>query len=166
MDIASIISKLGLPVALTQDISLLLIVILASVFFGMFIGRFRLITVLINIYVTLALLAAVPKTYISGYANELIFFFVCILIFTLFGRSLFEIPISGASKGFFWRVLVLSFLEIILLLSIILSIFPKTKALGYVSPSTYDYLVSPDFHFIWLILPLVFIFIIHKKLNR
>lgn len=166
MDLTSIISKLGLPVAMTQDVTLFLAVVFLSFVFGMFIGRFRIVTILINAYIALALLKAVPVQYISSYSHQLTFFFACLIVFTLFGKSLFEIPISGAGSGYFWRILILSFLEIILILSVIFSILPKKEALAYISPSAYEYLVSSNFHFIWLILPLIFVFIIHKKLNR
>lgn len=166
MNLDSIISKTGLSWNLTQDVTFLIIIIAASFVFGLFIGRYKLITILINIYVSLALLAAVPEKYLTGYNYELIFFLALVVILTLFGRQLFEIHISGSGKGFMWRVFVMSFLEIILLASIIFSILPKDKALNFVSANVYHYLASSDWRFIWMAVPLVFIFIIHKRLNR
>lgn len=166
MNISGIFSKTGLPESLGQDITLLLVVIFVSFIFGTFIGRFKLITILINIYVSLAILAAVPQDYLSDYSYRLSFFLVLVIILTLVSKRLFEIYISGAGSGFLWRVFAMSFLEVMLLISIVLSIVPKKVALDYVSPTAYNYLALPNAHFVWMIIPLVFIFFIHKRLNR
>ncbi len=147
MNVTSIFSKVGLPVALAQDISLLLAIVFVSFVFGMFIGRFKLITILINIYVSLAILAAVPKSYLSDYTYSLGLFLILIVVLTLVSKRLFEIYISGAGSGFLWRVFAMSFLEVMLLISSVLFIMPKKVALGYVSSTAYPYLASPNAHF-------------------
>lgn len=166
MNLASIFSKLGLPTDISQDVTLLLVVVFVSFLFGMFVGRYRLITVLINIYITLALLYSVPEKYLENYSAQLIFFSSLLIVLTFLGKKLFDISISGAGSGFMWRVFVMSFLEVMLIISIALSILPKKEALGYVSSKAFLYLASPNAQFIWLAIPLIFIFVIHKKLNR
>ena len=166
MDLESLFSKIGVSQNFVQDATLLLIVILASFIFGMFIGRYKLITILINIYVSLAILSAVPAGYLENYTHQLIFFFAALIILTLVSKRLFEIYISGSGSGFLWRVFIMSFLEVMLLLSIALSIAPKRIALDYVSGMSYQYLASPEAQFIWMIIPLAFMFAIHKRLNR
>jgi len=145
---------------------LLLALVFISFIFGMFIGRYRLLTVLINTYVSFAILSVIPPGFISDYSYELIAFLTLVVGLTLLGKKIFEIHISGAGSGFLWRVFAMSFLEVTLLLSIILSILPKKTALSYVSSSSLDYLASPNARLIWMVAPLIFLFFIHKRLNR
>lgn len=166
MNLSLIFSQLGLSSKTSQDVMLFLAIALISFVFGMSIGRFKLITVLINIYVSVALLGVFPKGILPDYTYSLMLFFGIIILLTVLGKKMFEIQLSGSGKGFLWRVFVMSFLEVMLLLSVALTIMPKKIALGYVSPSSYDYLVSPNFAFFWMLAPLVFMFLIHKRILR
>jgi hypothetical protein len=166
MNLSLLLSKLGLSTSLSQDITLLLIVIFVSFVFGMFIGRFKLISILINIYVSLSIISAVPEKYLTDYTYKLLGFLILVTLLSLVGKKLFEIHISGAGTGFLWRVFAMSFLEVVMLISIILTMLPKKIALDYVSASSYAYLASENARLIWLIAPLAFMFFIHKRLNR
>lgn len=166
MDLNVILSRVGISTSMTQDVTLLLVVVLASFIFGMFIGRYRLVTVLINIYVAFALLHVVPDGYLTTTAAMLLFFFVLLIILTLFDKKIFEISISGSGPDFLWRVFGVSFLEIALLASITLSVMPKKEALMLVSKNAYFYLASPNAQLFWMALPLLAIFFMHKRLNR
>jgi hypothetical protein len=166
MNLSLIFSQLGLSAKTSQDVMLFLVVALISFVYGMSVGRFKLITVLINSYVAVALLSVFPEKIFPDYSYELILFFGIIIVLTILGKKMFEIPLSGSGKGFLWRVFVMSFLEVMLMLSVMLSIVPKKIALEYVSASSYDYLVSPNFAFFWMLSPLLFMFLIHKKLLR
>jgi hypothetical protein len=164
MNLNLLFSKIGISQSLAQDATLLLLIVLASFVLGIFIGRYKLITVLISIYVSLAVLAVVPEGYLADYTYRLGFFAVAVIVMTLTGKKVFDAYISGT--GFMWRVFAMSFIEVAMLISITLSIIPKKIALSYVSQNAYYYLASENARFIWLVIPLVFIFIIHKKLNR
>lgn len=166
MDIGLLLGKLGVSPALTQDISLLIVIALLSFVFGMFIGRYKLITILINIYVAFAITMVVPNKYFSDYLYELIFFLAGVIILTLISKRLFEIYISGSGSGFLWRVFAMSFLEVVFLISIVVSIIPKKIVLGYISPTAYQYLASENARLAWMVIPLAFMFFIHKRLNR
>lgn len=166
MDLGFLLGKLGVSQALTQDISLLIIIALLSFVFGMFIGRYKLITILINIYVAFAITTAVPVKYFSEYSYKLIFFLAGVIILTLISKRLFEIYISGSGSGFLWRVFAMSFLEVVFLISIIASIVPKKVVLEYISPTAFEYLASDIARIAWMIIPLAFMFFIHKRLNR
>ncbi|HRZ95717.1 MAG TPA: hypothetical protein P5262_04105 [Candidatus Moranbacteria bacterium] len=166
MNLTLLLSKLGLSMNMSQDVTLLLVVVFVSFIFGMFIGRYKLISVLINIYISLAIINAVPEKYLSEYAYKLIGFLIIVVLLTLLGKKLFEIYISGSGSGFLWRVFAMSFLEVVMLISISLSLVPKKIALEYVSPSSYGYLASENASFLWLVIPLIFMFVIHKRLNR
>lgn len=166
MDIGSFLVGLGVSPQLTQDISLFLLVAVLSFVFGMFIGRYKLITILINIYVAFAVTVSVPDKYFTDYVYELVFFLAGVVVLTLVSKQLFEIYISGSGSGFLWRVFAMSFLEVVFLLSIVLSIVPKSVAMEYVSPAAYGYLATENAHLAWMIIPMAFMFFIHKRLNR
>ena len=161
-----ILSNLGLPMGMVQDLMLLLLIMLVSFVFGMFIGKRRLVTVLINIYVSFSILMVVPKAYLTSYTMALIFFYVLLIVLTIFGDKLFEITISGSGSGFLGRVFAVSFFEVVLLVSITLSEIPKKEALAYVSKTAYGYLTDPNFQFLWMVAPLALLFLIHKRLGR
>jgi hypothetical protein len=155
-----IFSKLGIPASLSQDILLLLVVVGASAIFAMLIGRFRLLAILANIYIALAVLSAVPGEYLTSYLYAVGFFLAIVIVMTVFGKKLFDAYLSG------WRVFALSFLEVGLLLSVIVSFLPREIALEYVSKNAYFYLASPLAHLAWVVAPLIFILLIQKRLNR
>jgi hypothetical protein len=164
MNFTLIFSQLGIPANLTQDFSLLVVVAAISLALGLTIGRTRLVAILINTYISFALLLSVPKEYLTDYTQHLLFFFVLLIALILATKNIFEIIV--ARSGYLWRVIVLGFLEVMLVLSITLAIVPKRLALGYVSINAYDYLTIPIYHFVWLALPLAFVILIQKNLNR
>lgn len=166
MNLVSLFSKLGISSNLSQDISLLFVLIFVSFVFGMFIGRYKLLTILVNIYISLAVVSAIPKGFLSDYSHNLIAFFTILIILTLVSKKFFEVSISGAGSGFLWRVFAMSFLEVVLLISITVSMVPEKTALDYVSATSYKYLASDSFRFIWTVAPLMFMFFIQKRLNR
>ena len=166
MNLDSLLSSFGLPEDLVQDVSLLLVIVLASFVFGMFIGRYKLITVLINIYVAVAVVSAIPEKFLQNYIQELVAFSGIVVVLTLISKRLFEIYISGSGSGFLWRIFVMSFLEVLFLSSIILSIIPEKEATEIISEMAYSFLASPMARLLWMIAPLAFLFIIHKRINR
>ncbi len=166
MDISLIFSQLGLSQKTIQDVMLFLVIAFVSFVFGMLIGRYKLITVLINSYIAVALMSVLPAKLFSDYSYQLILFFAVIAGLTFLGKKMFEVPLFGSGKSFLWRVFAMSFLEVMLMLSVALSIMPKKIALSYISLNSYDYLVSENALIFWMLAPLVFMFIIHKKVSR
>jgi len=83
----------------------------------------------------------------------------------LMNKRFFDLSFSGAGSSFLWRVFVISFMEISLILSIVLTIMPKKEALNFISGTAYGYLVSGWAPLIWVVLPLAFMFMVYKR-NR
>lgn len=166
MDLPLILTKIGLTQVQAQDVSLLLVVVAISFIFGIFIGRYRLISILINIYVAFSIVSVIPEDLFESYFYKLILFLVVVVLLTLSSRRLFEIYITGSGSGFLWRVFVMSFLEVVFLLSVSLSIIPKKAALEYISNQSYRYIASDYALLFWMTAPLLFMFFIHKRLNR
>jgi len=164
MRLSSFFLKMGVPDKLAGDLSLFLVLVAISLMFGMFVGRFRLANILINIYIALAILTVIPKDFLSLYANsDLLIFLLLLTVLTIAGDNLFDIHISSSGSGFFWRLVVMSFLEVGLIFSIIISMIPSSKLLEYVSQNMYQYFASPSAKVFWMAAPLVFLFFINKK---
>ncbi|MFZ2192783.1 MAG: hypothetical protein WAV31_00915 [Candidatus Moraniibacteriota bacterium] len=167
MDLVQIFSQLGFTQKATLDVTLLIVVVFISLILGMLIGRYKLIAILINTYIAIAILSVVSIKILPDYLYRLGLFFGIIIILTALSKRMFEIPISGAGRSYFWRVFVMSFLETTLVLSTILSIIPKKVALSYVSLNSYTYLTSQYASLFWIVIPLLFTFlIINKKFTR
>lgn len=160
----SIFLKMGFSDKLAGDISLFLVLVAISVAFGMFVGRFRLINILINIYIALAILSVIPENLLKFHENSEPFLFLLIVVLlTLIGDYLFDIHISSSGSGFFWRLVVMSFLEMGLIFSVVISLMPQDKLLEYVSQNAYQYFASPAAKTFWIIIPLTFLFFINKR---
>jgi len=166
MNLASIFSNFGIPQQLSQDIMLAFFIALISFVFGMFIGRYRLISILVNIYVSYSIVNVIPERFLTEYYYKVFIFWAIIVALTLASRRLFEIYITGSGSGFLWRIFVMSFLETVFLISVSLSLLPKKIALGYVSADAYNYLATEWARLAWMLIPLAFMFFIHKRINR
>lgn len=166
MNPITILSNLGVPANLMQDIMLLLFVALASFIYGTLIGRWRLMTVLINIYAAFAIITVIPADLIADYNLKLLIFFILLIGMTLLNKRFFDISFSGSGTNYMLRVFLMSFLEIALVLSIVFSLVPKKVALGYLSANAYGYLVVGWAPLVWMALPLVYMFFMYRKMHR
>ena len=104
----SFFKTLDIAPNLAGDVSLLFLFIGISIGLGFFLGRSRLISILIDVYIARALVAILPASWLSfsalgGAIVFLALFFV--LFFT--DRRLFDLHLSNASTDFFWRVFVM-----------------------------------------------------------
>ena len=166
MNFSLILSKLGLSQKLSQDVTLILIVALISFVYGMLLGKYKIMTVLINIYVSFALISVIPKDFLSDYDTKLLLFFVLVAGLTLISKRFFDLSMSGSGSYYLLRVFLMSFLQVALVLSIIFSIVPKKVAMEYISLDAYGYLTNGWMPAIWMALPLAFMFFVYKRFSR
>lgn len=145
---------------------LLLFAALASFIYGTLIGRWRLMTVLINIYAAFAVVMVIPADLIADYNLKLLIFFILLIGMTLLNKRFFDISFSGSGANYMLRVFAMSFLEIVLVLSIVFSMVPKKIALGYISAGAYGYLATGYAPLIWMVLPLAYMFFMYRKMHR
>lgn len=149
---------------MTAELSTIFLVLFSmSVVFWFIIGRFRLHNALINMYVSFAILQVVPDNIVSfnKFTSVVLFLFLVIFL-TFIDKGLFEIHLTGSGLAI-WQVIVLSFLEAGLLVSIILALVPKKEILVYISPGTLDYFISSMYEFFWMVAPLLFLTLIKKR---
>lgn len=156
--------KFGLPDIFAKDISFMIFFILLSIGFGMLVGRFRLINVLINVYIAIAILTVMPKEVFSPHSIvALLFFVVAVIVLTMIDSHLFDIHISGSGGSFFWRLFVMSFFEAGLIFSVLMSFWDKETLLNFISMNIYVLFVSMYARIFWMMAPLFILFFINKK---
>ena len=155
---------MGLAASLTQDITLLLVVVLASFLLGVFVGRSKLVSILVNTYISFALVSVIPAAYLAvNYTYKLLALLILIVALTIWGKRIFEISFSGVGSGFMWKIFVISFLEVVLILSMVVSMMPKKEALSYVSLSSYGYLITDPMRLVWTAVPLLFLLFVQRR---
>ena len=148
---------------LTQDVTLLLVVALASFLFAVLIGKSKLAAVLVGSYISFALVSVIPKDYLSGNGYAFLAYLIIVVALTLWGGKMIDISIGGIGSGFMWKIFVMSFLEVLMILSIVLSFLPKKDALVYISSSSYGYLINDPMRLIWMAAPLLFLLFVQRK---
>ncbi|HFC36372.1 MAG TPA: hypothetical protein ENJ49_01725, partial [Candidatus Moranbacteria bacterium] len=143
--------RFGLPVNLAGEASFLVLFFLISVIFGMLIGRFRLINVLINIYIAIAILTVIPQEIVRPYSLATLFvFIITIIALTMVDSHLFDIHIAGSGGSFFWRLFVMSFFEAGLIFSVLLSFWGIKIATDYFSEDIYGLFASAYARIFWM----------------
>ncbi len=159
-----VFTKFGLPSGLAGDFSFLIFFFLVSVVFGMLIGRFRLINVLINVYIAVAILTVIPHEILKPNSVATLFIFIIsVLILTLIDSHLFDIHISGSGGSFFWRLFVMSFFEAGLIFSVLISFWGTKTMANYFSMDIYNLFASVYSRIFWMLAPLFVLFFINKK---
>lgn len=153
------------PGSLAGDISFWLFFGVASLVLGLYLGRSQLINAVLYAYIAVAILGALPDQTISFSPEygRLTIFVTLLVVMIVMGDYLFDIHVSNVSSDFFWRILVMSFLTVGMLLSIVFSLLPKGIVLEYVSSGTRGYFVGPWIQVVWLALPLVFLLFVNKR---
>jgi len=162
----NLFSSLAIPKNLAGDLSLLLVFIGLSIAFGFIFGRWKLVNILINVYITVAFLSVLPKELLafSPYAKAGVFLAVLIFLSTIDDR-LFDVHITSAGTDFFWRLFVMSILVTGMLVSVTLAFLPKAMALSYISVTAYGYFASPIALVFWMIFPLLLLLFINNRLK-
>lgn len=160
------LTSLSLPKTLAGDMSLLLLFIGMSLVFGFIFGRWKLINILINVYIALAFIGVFPERLFatSLYAKAVIFVGLLVLL-TAVDQRLFDLHISNAGTDFFWRLFVMSILVTGMIVSVLLSFLPTEVALEFISATAYGYFASPGALVFWMVVPLVSLLFINNRLK-
>jgi hypothetical protein len=159
-------SSLSIPENLAGDLSLILLFLVLSIAFGFIFGRWKLVNILINVYITVAFLSVLPKELFafSPYAKAGIFLALVIGL-SMVDDRLFDVHITSAGTDFFWRLFVMSVLVTGMLVSVTLSFLPKALPLAYLSQTIYGYFASPWALILWMTLPLLSLLFINNRLK-
>lgn len=155
-----------LPTTIAGDLSLVLLFVGVSLLAGFIFGRWKLVNILINVYIAVALVGIIPPFWLvwSVYAKAVIFLAILVLL-TMFDERLFDIHMTSAGTDFFWRFFVTSFLVTGSVLSSTFNFLPRDLVLEWVSPNLYFYIASPWALLFWLVMPLLSLFFINTRLR-
>ncbi|MCR4314700.1 MAG: hypothetical protein NUV84_05685 [Candidatus Uhrbacteria bacterium] len=150
----------------TWDLFIILFFVVASLIYGVSLGRDRIIVILVSIYIALAIVNYIP--FLTGVSTAevsvndtfalrvSIFLGIFILLFFFLSHSaLMKVFGHGASaQGKFWQVMIYSFLHVGLLISVTLSFFPADLA-NVLSPLSQTLFMSDIARAVWVTLPVV-----------
>jgi len=146
------------------DVFIIIFFLVASLVYGISLGRDRIFVILVALYMGLAVVKYVPyitefNAQISvnnGFAlNVSVFLGVFIILFFLLSQSaLVKTFGSEMNQGAAWQVIFFSFLQTGLLISVTLSFFPNDLS-QWLSPLVQGMFLSDPAKAIWIILPIV-----------
>lgn len=149
----------------TWDLFIILFFVVASLIYGVSLGRDRIIVILVSIYMALAIVNHIP--FLTGVnsagvsLNDMfalrvsVFLGVFVLLFFFMSHSaLMKTFGHTTSQGKFWHVMIYSFLHVGLLISVTLSFFPTDLA-NILSPLTQTIFMSDIARALWVTLPVV-----------
>lgn len=146
------------------DFSFVLIFLAVSLVAGFFLGRIRLIYLMIDVYIARALVSVIPGDWIAlvSYSDTIIFLLIFFFLFFTDHR-LFDLHLPSRSAGFLWRVGVMGVLITGMVTSSLFNYLPKEMVLEYVSTTLYSYFVSEVSQMFWMITPLVVLAFINRR---
>ena len=154
------------------DIFIVLFFIVASLIYGVSLGRDRIIVLLVAIYMSLAVVKYVPfitDFHASVSLNDQfalkvsIFLGLFILLFFFLSQSaLLKTIGAGAQQGKIWQVVLFSIFHAGLLISVTLSFFPE-ETMSYLSPLTSQLFVSDAARAAWVIIPVAAMAVLGSK---
>lgn len=155
----------------TWDLFILIFFVVAAVFYGISLGRDRIIGILVSIYMALAVVAYapfLPNFTASITINEAFAFRVSmfvglfVLVFFLLSRSgLAKTMGDGERLGSWWQIILFSFFHVGLLISVTLSFLPIEVSQG-LAPITRALFVDETARFVWLVAPILAMALIPK----
>ena len=142
------------------DIIVLLILIAGGFFYGLSTGKAKIAARILYTYAAFAVVSALPiERLASLFSDENVFFLragVFFLFFLLLSFFLGSRRSGGrfiSSSDSWWRVFILSFLQIGLLIHLVLYFIPEEE-MEFIAPLTRYVFAHPDLHIWWLVLPL------------
>jgi hypothetical protein len=148
----------------TWDLFILIFFVVASLIYGVSLGRDRIIVILVSIYMSLAIVNYIP--FISEFNAKIsvndafalrvtVFLGIFILLFFFLSHSaLMKTLGHGATQGRLWQVMIFSFLHVGLLISVTLSFFPTDLA-DILTPFTRALFLSDMARAAWVLLPVI-----------
>lgn len=156
--------------ASSHHVWILIGIIVATLAYGVFVGRDRMVTLLLAMYLSLAVLTNAPVIALASRwfsihdypALRLGWFLgLFLLMFFLLWRS-HILRGMAYERGVWWESSVLVFLQLGLLVSIVFFLLP-TPMLASFPPAITQVFLSDSGRSFWLIAPLVFLAVLGRK---
>jgi len=160
-DIANSVSNINWAQP-SWDLFIILFFIVIVFFYGMMLGRDRIVIILVSIYMALAVVSNAPfigQLRLDTDGNFTIFrvaafIGIFVLLFFLLSRSAVMQSFSAIGTGSWWQVLMFSVFHIGLLVSITLTLLPPDATMS-LAPITRQVFASDAGRFLWIVAPIL-----------
>lgn len=153
----------------TWDLFIILFFVVAAFLYGLSLGRDRIITILVSIYMSLAIVEHAPFLKSAAFQDSInkvtsqffvfqisAFVFLFIVLFLVISRSALMKTIASSDKtGPWWQVFVFSILHVGLIVSIILSYLPKDAVDSVLAPLTRQVFTTDFAQSVWIVGPVL-----------
>ncbi|MFH1207522.1 MAG: hypothetical protein V1668_02860 [Patescibacteria group bacterium] len=153
----------------TWDLFIILFFVVAAFLYGLSLGRDRIITILVSIYMSLAIIEHAPFLKSAAFQDSInkvtsqffvfqisAFVFLFIVLFLIISRSALIKTIASSDKaGPWWQVFIFSILHVGLLVSIILSYLPTDAVNNVLAPLTRQVFTTQFAQSVWIIGPVL-----------
>ncbi len=153
------------------DLFILMFFVVGALLYGFTLGRERVIVLIVSMYMGLAVIGNAPwlhdfQTQIAVgnfFAFQITTFLgVFLFLFFFLSRSALMRSLTLGDEGRWWHVLLFSFLQVGLLISMTLSYLPK-EATDHLLVPTQLIFVSAEGRFVWIVLPIVAMVLLRGK---
>ena len=155
------------------DLFIVIFFVVGSLLYGFSLGRTRVIVLLVSMYIALAIANSAPylnqlnfstKINIENWGTLKITTFVgmFVMLFFVLSRSALIKSINDDTQGKWWQILLFSFLQVGLLISIILSYLPHNVS-GNLAALTQNVFASEAGRLAWLVLPVFAMMLVRKS---
>jgi len=176
MNIRDLLTNFHLGAASGWDLSIIFVFLIAVLVYGFFLGRNRMIILLLSSYFSLAISQVIPWSRMSalgwlGIGQEpsaslriLVFVGLILLFYFFIPSSVISSALKTKKRGeaAWWQLFLLSIVQLGLLAVIILSFLPS-QAIADFTPLVKKIFIGPEAQFIWLTLPIFFIVLMRRK---
>ncbi|EKD76045.1 MAG: hypothetical protein ACD_43C00241G0002 [uncultured bacterium] len=152
----------------TWDLFLVGFFVVGALLYGLSLGKDRIISIMVSIYMALAVVAALPDFVLNIKVNEsytvqiTAFLSVFIVLFFLLSRQAVLNSLAPSGEGKWWQTLVFSVLHVGLLVSVTLSFMP-VQILSRFSELTQYIFTNEWTKFGWIAAPIVAMILIGRN---
>jgi len=158
------------------DVFIVLIFLIAVMVYGFFVGRNRMVVILINSYFSFLIVQNIPWWKLSSFdwlgmehgpsssLKIILFLSIILLFYFLIPRSIltsvFRLKKRGTAS--WWQLFLLSIVQVGLLAMVILSFLPNEAILNLGSIIKKIF-IGPEAQFVWITLPILTMVLMRKK---
>jgi len=178
MAVRDFLNSFHLGSASGWDLFIILVFLIAVLVYGFFLGRNRMIMILLSSYFSLTIVQAIPWERLSslgwlGMGEEpssslriLIFLGIILLFYFLIPRSVLSSTLRIRKRGnASWiQLFILSIVQIGLLAMVILSFLPS-ESTNILNSSVKKIFIGTEAQFVWLVLPVLTMVLIRRRKN-
>ncbi len=172
----SFLSSFHIGAASGWDVFITLVFLIAVLIYGLFLGRNRMLVLLISSYFSLLIVQNIPWWKLSSIGwlgieqsptsslRIILFLGIILLLYFLIPRSVLTSTFRLRRRGpaSWWQLLVLAVVQVGLLAMVILSFLPQ-EAIANLGSVIKKLFIGPEAQFVWIILPILTMVLVKKR---